>query len=661
MKKRILSIIIAGAILVSLITVSALEPEQPVNLECPDCSQPGCIKCEDCGEFECLCECEIFEEPAWAYYDWADYDEAADEIYYAAPMIAMTVPSVMPSAPPSLADGGWRTGNAESGVVFNEPWRYHEMNSNDQFGLASESPFMNALTSPLSTFAASPNTASYSLMRRTIMNNRRIPSAQSIRIEELVNYFSYSYPPPSQATHHVYAIDDALNVLKHLAGVERLTFAQAKLYNLNDSDSAVSIGISEALDVLKYLAGIPGVIDASTAPDSGHHPFSINAEVAACPWNGDNLLAKIAIQGDSLTDEQRLANNVVFLIDVSGSMNSPDRLPLVQQSFIMLLDRLNENDIISIVTYAGGNATLVEGVRATEKELLTNAINGLVASGSTGGSGGIMKAYELAHANFIEGGNNRIILATDGDFNVGVTGTSSLVELVREHKGRGVSLSVLGYGMGNLNDFMMEEIAKAGNGNYAYIDTLAEARKYLVEEFDSMMYTIAKDLKIQVEFNPAVVAEYRLIGYDNRRLNNEDFDNDAVDGGDIGAGFALTAFYELILTDGTPQSNLIYQTPILTDSDDYMNVRIRYKHPDEDVSRLVQKTICAGYYTDMPSDNFQWACAVAEFGLILRQSDFMGNANVDNVITRASRCFTDEFGLRNEFIDILKRYRDLIG
>jgi Ca-activated chloride channel family protein len=463
--------------------------------------------------------------------------------------------------------------------------------SREQYGTAEESPFQSVLTNPLSTFAANPNTASYSNMRRMI-NQGLVPPAQSVRIEEFINYFSYDYPAPNRRS---------------------------------------------------------------------EHPFSINAEVAVCPWNTDNLIAKIAVQGEAVQG-QRLRNNVVFLIDVSGSMNQPDRLPLVKESFLMLLDKIDEGDIISIVTYAGDNATLVEGVPGNQKQLLTNAVNSLTAAGSTGGSGGITKAYELAHANFIQGGNNRIILATDGDFNVGVTSTHGLVELVREHKGRGVSLSVLGYGMFNLNDTMMEEIAKAGNGNYAYIDTIEEAKKYLVDEFDSMMYTIAKDLKIQVEFNPAVVAEYRLIGYDNRRLNNEDFNDDTVDGGDIGAGFSVSALYELVLTDSGNHSTidpLIYQTSEFTGSSDYMNVKVRYKRPDDDVSRLVQKTISADYLTSRPSDNFLWASAVAQFGLILRQSQFAGNANTDSVIELARSCSPDEYGLRREFIRLVQEFRIL--
>jgi Ca-activated chloride channel family protein len=469
-----------------------------------------------------------------------------------------------------------------------DDWRFAEFEESESYNFSVESPFINALTSPLSTFSASPNTASYSNMRRFI-NMGQKPPVDSIRIEEMINYFDYDYRKPN-------ADDDA--------------------------------------------------------------PFSINAEVAVSPWNENNLLAKIGIQGKDLRDEDRLANNVVFLIDVSGSMNRPDRLPLVQESFIMLIDQLNENDIISIVTYAGNDRVVADSMSGDRKNELKDIISNLHAAGSTAGSKGIQTAYELAEKNFITGGNNRVILATDGDFNVGITGRNELKRFIEEKTDTGVFLSVLGYGMGNLKDDTMENLAKYGNGNYAYIDTLEEAKKVIVHEFDATMYVIAKDLKLQVEFNPAVVAEYRLIGYDNRRLNNEDFDNDQKDAGDIGAGFSVTAFYEIVLvSEETDGGSLRYQNPELTDSDDFFTVSVRFKEPDGHESSLVELVVGAGYFTENPSGIFNFASAVTEFGLILMASQFAGSANTQSVITRASENLGDDrHGLKAEFVQLVQEF-----
>ena len=466
-----------------------------------------------------------------------------------------------------------------------ESWRFAEFEANEDYNITEESGFKNAVLEPLSTFSASPNTASYSNMRR-FLGYGQVP--QGVRIEELVNYFSYDYPAPS--------------------------------------------------------------------PNSPE-PFSITAEIAACPWNGDNLLAMIGIQGAEIRDDEKVQNNVVFLIDVSGSMNSANRLPLVRESFKMLVDTLDENDIISIVTYAGSDRIVCDSMPGDRKNDLKNIIDNLTAGGSTAGSKGITTAYELAEKNFIVGGNNRVILATDGDFNVGVSSADGLKRLIEEKKDGGVFLSVLGYGMGNLKDSTMENLAKYGNGNYAYIDTIQEAKKVLVDEFDATMYVIAKDLKLQVEFNPGVVKEYRLIGYDNRRLANEDFDNDQKDAGDIGAGFSVTAFYELVLADGEFDGNMLrYQTTELTGSDDFFTVKIRYKAPDGDVSRLVEREINAEHFTANPSRDFGFASAVAEFGLILTDSAYKGSANTDSVITRASANLgEDVYGLRKEFVELVGR------
>jgi len=482
---------------------------------------------------------------------------------------------------------------SDSPYYESDKWRYAEFEHNEEYNITEESPFINVLTSPLSTFSASPNTASYSNMRRFI-NQGQLPPAQSIRIEELVNYFSYDYPAP-------------------------------------------------------------------TANDNA--PFSITAEIAVCPWNENNLLAMIGIQGEELRSENRVPNNVVFLIDVSGSMDTPNRLPLVQQSFKMLVEQLDDNDIISIVTYAGSDKIVADSVSGGRKNELKNIIDNLSAGGSTAGSKGIQTAYELAEKNFIEGGNNRVILATDGDFNVGISSQDGLKTLIEEKRDNGVFLSVLGYGMYNLKDSTMENLAKYGNGNYAYIDTLEEAKKVLVDEFDATMYVIAKDLKLQVEFNPAVVGQYRLIGYDNRRMANEDFDNDQKDAGDIGAGFSVTAFYEIILADGElNDTSLRYQTAQLTDSDDFFTVKVRYKEPDSDVSSLVERTAGAEAFTENPSETWNFGSAVAEFGLILAGSQFKGSANTQSVVERASANLGhDIYALRQEFTRLVREFERISG
>ncbi|MCL2087545.1 MAG: VWA domain-containing protein [Oscillospiraceae bacterium] len=481
-------------------------------------------------------------------------------------------------------DSEYELSDADYIMGQDEPRRPLPPEEGERYGAYYESPFLSVQTNPLSTFSASPNTASYSNMRRFI-NNGMTP--QGVRIEELINYFDYDYPKPQ-----------------------------------------------------------------------GEEPFAIHAEVADCPWNSAHLLAKIGIQGKDIDSESRLPNNVVFLIDVSGSMDQPNRLPLVQQSFVMLLDNLNQNDKISIVTYAGSERVLADGVNGNERGQLEQTIRNLTAGGSTAGAQGIITAYELARKNFITGGNNRVILATDGDFNVGVTSTDALVTLIAKEKEQGVFLTVLGYGMYNLNDYMMESIAKEGNGSYAYIDTIEEAHKVLVQQFNSTMYVIAKDLKIQVEFNPATVSEYRLIGYDNRRLADEDFNNDQKDAGDIGAGFAVTALYQLIPVGAVEplryqeQDNL----PPSVTSDDYMTVKTRYKEPDGDVSILNERAITKDLYTTSPSDSFNFASAVAEFGLILTNSNYKGSASVANVLTKLSTVRNDTFGLRREFAGLVEKY-----
>lgn len=469
-----------------------------------------------------------------------------------------------------------------------DSWRYVPTTDAEDYDDSDETPFKRVETSPLSTFSADVDTASYSNMRR-FLNMGSLP--QGVRIEELVNYFSYDYERPA---------------------------------------------------------------------GGDEHPFGVTAEVAPCPWNEDHVLAMIGVQAAEL-EETRTANNIVFLLDVSGSMDEENKLPLLKESFKLLINELGEDDVISIVTYAGSDKVVADSVRGDEHSKLSRLMDRLSAGGSTAGAAGLKTAYQLAEKNFIEGGNNRIILATDGDFNVGQQTTADLEDMIETERERGVFISVLGFGMGNLKDNMMETIADCGNGNYAYIDTLSEAKKVLVDEFDSTMFVVAKDLKLQVEFNGAVVKEYRLIGYNNRRLENEDFEDDKKDAGDVGAGHSVTAFYELVLADGEEDGGgMKYQTVTTTGSSDFMTVKVRYKQPDGDESILAEYPVAMSAFTTRPSRDFRFASSVVEFGLILTDSDYRGGASTKSVLERAENSLgKDPYGLRQEFCELVDIYRDI--
>lgn len=387
------------------------------------------------------------------------------------------------------------------------------------------------------------------------------------------------------------------------------------------------------------------------APEEGE-AFSVYSEVARCPWNQDNLLAMIAIKGEEIAPEEREPSNLVFLIDVSGSMTSANKLPLVKKSLDMLLDNLDERDTISVVTYANGTEIVLDSVSASNKEEIRDAIFSLDAYGGTGGYDGITQAYELAEKNYKDG-NNRIILCTDGDFNIGPSSTEELEELVTEKREKGIFVSVLGFGMGNYKDNRMEILADKGNGNYAYIDNLQEAKKVLADEMIKTLYTIAKDVKIQVEFNPAHTSEYRLIGYENRLLNAEDFDNDAKDAGEFGAGATVTAFYEIVPADGSESAEFRYREINAIPSDELMYLKLRYKEPNGEESKLIEVPIGAEVVEEA-SDNFRFASAVAEFGMILNDSEYKGTSTTKDVIERArSGMGEDEFGLKHEFVRLV--------
>jgi Ca-activated chloride channel homolog len=393
---------------------------------------------------------------------------------------------------------------------------------------------------------------------------------------------------------------------------------------------------------------------------TGDKPFSINTEVADAPWNPQHKLVQIGLQGKKIGMEQLPPNNLVFLLDVSGSMNEPNKLPLLKASLKLLINELRPQDKVAIVVYAGNAGLVLPSTSAKEKSKIIAALDKLEAGGSTAGGQGIIQAYKVARDNFIKDGNNRVILGTDGDFNVGVSSDEALVKLIEKERGTGVFLSVLGFGMGNLKDGKMEQLANKGNGNYAYIDSLAEAKKVLVKEFGGTLATIAKDVKIQVEFNPNLVQGYRLIGYENRVLANSDFKNDKKDAGELGAGHTVTALYEVIpvgvKTDFKfAQTNATAVDKLTKLSADMIGeVNLRYKAPQANESQLLSSTI--GQQTKAgASENLKFAAAVASYGMTLRNSPFKGNSSYSSVLELANQAKgADLDGYRAEFIRLVE-------
>jgi Ca-activated chloride channel family protein len=468
------------------------------------------------------------------------------------------------------------------------PGRYAGPFHTEAYDHVDENGVRRVANDPLSTFSIDVDTASYANVRR-FLTQGTLPPAGAVRVEELINYFRYDYPQPS-----------------------------------------------------------------------GDTPFSVTTELAACPWNPAHRLALIGIQGRAIADKALAPRNLVFLIDVSGSMMSPDKLPLVRNSMRMLVDVLSPRDRVAIVVYAGASGLVLPSTPGDQKEVIHHAIAQLEAGGSTNGAAGIRLAYQMARRNFIAGGVNRVVLATDGDFNVGVTSQDELVRLIEEERASGVFLSVLGVGTGNLKDSTMEKLADKGNGNYAYLDSLHEARKVLVREAGATLTTIAKDVKIQVEFNPKTVAAYRLIGYENRVLRNEDFNDDKKDAGEIGAGASVTALYEIIPAgaevDASSVDPLRYQQrPDPTraaNTSELATVKVRYKAPDGDTSRLITTVMQAR--PRAMSANLGFASAVAEFGMLLTGSEHRGNASYQSAVTRA-RMFrgSDSEGYRAEFVRLV--------
>jgi Ca-activated chloride channel family protein len=507
---------------------------------------------------------------------------------------AYAPPATEASGPGQLSAAGTSTtGTAGKRAYSNYDAQPEERDaSGEAYAKIDENPFLEAARAPLSTFSIDVDTASYSNTRR-FLNDGRMPPRDAVRIEELVNYFSYDYPQPD-----------------------------------------------------------------------GQTPFSVTAEVAECPWNTRHKLVHIGLQGKKLAQEDLPPANLVFLIDVSGSMDSPDKLPLVKSSLRTLANQLTARDRVAVVVYAGASGLVLPSTPGDQRGEIISAVERLQAGGSTNGGSGIRLAYRVAEENFIRGGTNRVILATDGDFNVGLTGDDELVKLIEEKRRGGVFLSVLGFGTGNLNDSMMEKLADKGNGNYAYIDTEAEARKALGEQVAGTLAAIAKDVKIQVEFNPRLVAGYRLIGYENRLLADRDFNDDTKDAGEIGAGHTVTALYEVVPAgqkiENPGVDELKYSRPAEApqgvNASELMTVKLRYKEPEGDVSRPVNVGVPdrqASYRN--ASDNFKFAAAVAEFGLLLRDSRYKGQSSYSNAaeLARAS-AGADLNGRRAEFVNLVE-------
>ena len=419
---------------------------------------------------------------------------------------------------------------------------------------------------------------------------------------------------------------------------------------------ADAVRIEEMINYFKYDYPEP----------NGVHPFSVYSELAGCPWNSKHQLLLVGLRGKSIDKSSLPSSNLVFLIDVSGSMNSPNKLPLLKSAFGLLVNELRPQDHVAIVVYAGAAGLVLESTPGSKKDVIMNAIDNLEAGGSTAGGAGLKLAYSVASKNFIKGGNNRIILATDGDFNVGESSNGGMERLVEENRDRGIFMTVLGFGMGNIKDDKMEIIADKGNGNYSYIDNLQEARRVLVREFGGTLFTIAKDVKFQIEFNPSKVQSYRLIGYENRLLNDEDFNDDLKDAGEMGSGHNVTALYEIVPAGSDEKipsvDPLKYQeskstkgAPTGSYSSEYLTIKIRYKKPDGMTSMLLEKTV-KGYVNDMEdaSENLRFAAAVSEFGMILRNSEFKGGSTLEQAekLARSARG-EDEEGYRAEFIRLI--------
>ncbi|TDO23453.1 vWA domain-containing protein [Sediminibacterium goheungense] len=497
-----------------------------------------------------------------------------------------------------------------NGKPFKDEWHDpkrrmhdHEKNFNREgYDAITENTFQSVTEQPLSTFSIDVDAASYSNLRRFIQNNQ-LPPAGAVRIEEMINYFSYQYPQPKE-----------------------------------------------------------------------NQPFSVNTEITDCPWNKKHQLMLVGLQGKQIDLTDLPASNLVFLIDVSGSMYAENKLPLVKASLKLLADQLRPKDKVSIVTYAGSVGLVLPATSGEYRTKIKEVIDRLEAGGATAGGAGIQLAYKVAREQYKEKGNNRVILCTDGDFNVGQTSDAALETMIEQERRSGIFLTVLGYGMGNYQDAKMQKLADKGNGNHAYIDGIAEAKKVLISEFGGTLYTIAKDVKLQIEFNPRHVKGYRLIGYENRMLAKEDFNNDQKDAGDMGSGHTVTAIYELVPPDAEIPAHvsvdpLKYQhkdsqkqpEKNYANTDERVTIKLRYKEPDGEQSKLITEVVKnAPVKFAQASNNLRFAAAVASFGLTLRGSAYKGSADFDQTLALAKSALgTDKEGYRREFIQLVEKAQQI--
>ncbi|WP_282050257.1 vWA domain-containing protein [Maribacter aquivivus] len=479
--------------------------------------------------------------------------------------------------------------NAKHGcIVIQTVNGNYAIEEDENYARITENQFQNVAVTPLSTFSIDVDKAVYSNIRRFINNGKEVP-VDAVKIEEMINYFDYDYPQPTN-----------------------------------------------------------------------EHPFSVNTEVAQTPWNVDTKLVRIGLQGKEYLNEELPASNLTFLIDVSGSMSAGNKLPLLKSAFKLLVNQLREKDRVSIVVYAGAAGVVLEPTSGNNKEKIMSALNNLEAGGSTAGGAGIQLAYKLAEKHFKKTGNNRVILATDGDFNVGLSSDKDMEDLITEKRESGVFLSVLGFGMGNYKDSKLETLANKGNGNHGYIDTMQEAQKLFGKEFGGTLFTIAKDVKLQVEFNPKKVKSYRLIGYENRLLADEDFIDDTKDAGELGSGHKVTALYEIVevgvATDYVKETHDLKYTEVVSGdkfSDELLTVKFRYKKPDGNKS--IELVHVQNSNTQEMSKDFQFSAAVALFGQQLRKSAYNNKASLNDVIVLAENGRgVDKNGYRAEFIRLVK-------
>ena len=486
---------------------------------------------------------------------------------------------------PLVTDGN-RQYSAEA--FYGDAFYYTEEEYNtEEYAAREENGYRITTVSPLSTFAADIDTASYANVRRMLENGFRIQDIPSgaVRAEEFINYFTYGY----------------------------------------------------------------------RGPEAGE-PFGVNVQISVCPWNPEHYLAVLGLQTETVDFTEAPASNLVFLVDVSGSMDAENKLPLLKEAFAMLTEGLGEKDRVSIVTYAAGSEVILEGVTGDRQEEILSAMAALEAEGSTNGGDALRTAYRIAERYFIPGGNNRIIMATDGDLNVGITSQSELDDLVSEEKETGVYLSVLGFGTGNYSDARLETLADRGNGNYSYIDSREEARKVLVEELGATLVTVAEDVKLQLEFNPAKVASYRQVGYENRQMAAEDFRDDKKDGGEIGAGHSVTVMYELVPAEGAVYDpGLRYQDNTLTrtaeESAEWFSLSVRYRQPEGETEEL---TYYFGdeAFTESPDEDFRFAACAAEFAQVLSGSEYLGEGSIDHILSSlAEMTLIDDY--RREFASLV--------